>query len=319
METISTRPNPYRVDAPLKKVQSIEYDGDNPYLIRHDFTRLDASNFALLKQHENDVVRVTEQIAKGQFRSKNRSEPADANLYKALITGGGWRSALWEPCRDEESIPAAARSIYTFDEEANVWKPGWFELTREEMVGFTQERQSHAIDNMTRCAGEYIATSSSDLGFMFEKSGLMRVLLLVGERDSPAYKLLFDFRRPDDKRRTKFREGFAFGIEHKPQPGKKNDYGRTETKIEIEAAVSFFDEYFAAPVDDPEHSLIVFEKPAASAELEASPAHQVFDVRPYQEDDRATFLSLFDPNYKMEAAAAVVGAFSKTDRELPKR
>jgi len=304
------------VDAPVQKVQTLEYDADIPYIFRHDFTRLDESNFPLLLQHENDTMRVTEQIAKGQFRSKNRSLPADGNLYKALITGGGWRPAELggvriEEFRDEESIPDTVREIYSLDEISNVWKPGWFPLPKEQMIEFVVERQSNAIANLLRGNGEYIATASAGIAFMFEKSGEMRIRLNVGDPDEPAYKLLMSMRRPDSKRRTRFREDFAFGIDHQPKPGKKSDFGKTEIKVDIEQGVSIFKEHFIRPLDDPEHSLVVFGE-----ELNAD---QPSGVRPYVEADKDSFLSLFSPNYMVEISAALVAAFSKTDRESPKR
>lgn len=302
---------PYRVDAPVHKVQTVEYDGDLAYLFRHDFTRLDTSNYRLLLQHENDTLRVTEQIAKGQFRSKNRSLPADGNLYKAIITGGGWRPAEFEEVRDKELIPDAAQDIYTLDEETGVYKPGWYSLDKATMSEFVVERQSHAIFNLLRSNGEYIAAKTGGISFMFEKAGEMRVCLNIGDPDEPAYKLLFAMRRPDSKRRTRFREDFAFGVDHQADPKNKKDLGKTEIRVDIEQGVSIFKEYFIHPIDDPEYNSIVFGNELSSD----SPS----GVRPYTEEDMDLFLSLFSPSHMVEASAALVSSFSKTDRESRKR
>lgn len=304
------RPRSYRVDAPVHKVQTLEIDGEIRYLFRHDFTRLDSSNFSLLTQHENDTMRVTEQIAKGQFRQKNRSLPADGNLYKALIQSGGWRPADLESVRDEESIPTSAREIYTRDGEKGVWEPGWFELTKEQMSEFVVERQSNAIARMLQANAEYVGAKPGDISFMFEKSGVMRIRLNIGDPEEPAYKLLLEMRRPDSKRRTRFREDFVYNVDHQGKPGKKNDFGKTETRIDLEQGYSIFKEFFARPIDDSEHSLIVFGE-----ELNA-PA---VAVRPYTEEDKDNILSMLSPNYMVEVAAAMTAAFSKTDRESSKR
>lgn len=309
MQIETTRPAPYRVDAPIHSVETIAVDGDVPYRLRHDFTRLDASNFQLLTQHANDTVSVSEQIARGQFRTKNRSIPADANLYKALITGAGWRVATWEPVRDEALIPADAKSIYAVNGNG-LWNPGWFEVTKEDAASFAAERQSQAVERLSRCNGEYVPAQGLSIAFMFDKAGMMRIRLSIGDKDNPAYKLLFDMRRPDSKRRIRFTEDLWVAVEHTPQPGKKNDLGKTVSKLDIEQGVSLFDEYFAAPVDDPDHSQIVFGE-----ELNVESPES---VRPYQEDDRASFLAMLNPNYKVEVAAAMIQAFSKTDRELQK-
>src|SRR6267143_1950487 len=191
------RPSSYRVDAPIHKVQTVEYDGEIGYIFRHDLTRLDASNFPLLLQHENDTTRVTEQVAKGQFRSKTRSLPADANLYKALVTGGGWRPEKLESVRDEESIPMGLRELYSHNETKALWEPGWYELTKEQMAEFVIERQSHAVANLLRGSADYVASTSGGISFMFEKAGTMRVRLNIGDPEEPAYKILMELRRPE--------------------------------------------------------------------------------------------------------------------------
>ncbi len=305
MEEQKGRPASYRVDAPLRKVQSVEVDGENRYLFRHDFTRLDSSNFQLLKQHENDTMRESVQVAKGQFRRKTRSIPADSNLYKAIIQGGGWRPAGLEPVRDKDSIPSGAISLYSLNETTSMWEPGWADLNKEQMSNFVGERQSNAIQNLFDCVGEYVS-SGMGIEFMYEKSGIMKVRLSIPDTEEPAYRLLMEMRRPESKRRLRFKEDFAYNVDHQPKPGKKDDLGKTETRIDIEQGVDIFREFFSAPIDDPEHSLIVFGE---ELNFEKCP------VRPYTEEDKELFLTTFDPNYMVEIAAAMVGSFSKTDRE----
>ncbi len=46
------RPRPYRVDAPVHKVQTNEMDGDLSYIFRHDFAAMNAGNLEALLQRE---------------------------------------------------------------------------------------------------------------------------------------------------------------------------------------------------------------------------------------------------------------------------
>lgn len=315
------RPKPYRVDAPINKVQTIEIDGDIRYLFRHDFAALNSSNLEALLQREKDTVRVKEKMTKGRTRDRFDEFKADSQFYKVLIQSGGWRPFEMPPFDDEKFIPAEHRALYS-QNGSNVWEPGWYELTREQMGGFVPERMKNAVDNFLQCKGEYVATSTG-IAFMYEAGGLMRVRLNIGDPDDPAYKLLLDLRRPDSQRRSNFRQEFAYSIEET-----KGEGGKIETRINLEQGIKIFDEFFATCVDDPNHSLVVFEdrrsreerglppRPisAVPSAVEEEPEEE-FAVRPYEDSMRGQFITQFNPMFKVEVAAAMVTSFSKTDRE----
>lgn len=319
--------NPYRIDAKLHAVQTVEYDGENGYLFRHDFLRLDASNFQLLLQHENDTVRRTERLAKGKQRSRFDKSAADKNLYIALVQSGGWRPADLVPYKDGDLIPHEFRGLYQFNEETQQYEPGWNELTREQMLEFTPERMSAAVDNYLQCKGEYLG-GGSGIDFMFEKGGLMRIRLNIGDPDDPSYKVLLDTRRPESVRRNKFRRDFVYSVEHT-----KGENAPVEVVMDLQQGVSIFDEHFASVVNDPQHSQVMFngtahgkvEAAIAAGEIPEQPPSIVDNTNgepnltPYHDALRNDFLALLNPMFKVEIAAAMMQAFTHTDRELPTR
>lgn len=295
----------YRVDAPLVRVQTKEYDGSAGYIFRHDFTRLDSSNFHLLAQHQNDTVQVIMKLAKGAQRSKSRSAGADANLYKALITGGGYRPVSCQVVKDEQLIPDSARDIYQFDEEKKEWVPGWYELPKEQMATFTHEKMSKAIENLLKCRGEYLP--GTGIEFMFEKAGVMKIRLDIGDFDEPAYRIAAEFRRPESKRRTRFKEDFAYAVERPGVPGSKDNLGTIEISTDYAQAVSVFDEHFSTIVPGEDFNEVLLTKPHTNGgppELES-----------YSDARKDDFLSMFNPMYKVEMAATMIQAFVGADRE----
>lgn len=322
--TQATRPRPYRVDAPIHKIQTLDEDGDDKYLFRHDFTRLDGNNVGLLLKREKDTKRITEKMTKGRTRAKLRSADADKEFYSALITGGGWRPYGLDPKNDEKLIQPSMHEFYSLNQETSLWEPGWKEMSREEMLILTSEKMSEAIERWLLCRGKKL--SSGGIDFMFEKGGIMKISLLLGDSDDPAYKLLFELRRPDSKRRTRFKEDFAYAIDH----SKGGELGKIETVIDLQQGISFFDEYFATcPNGDPAYSQIVFEDKREFSEggREPQPVSAVppesgdqqdaeLAVRPYSDDLREDLVTHLNPNFKVELAAAAIQSFSKTDQEL---
>lgn len=316
------RPRPYLVDAPVHKTQTVEMDGDIKYIFRHDFAALNAGNIEALLQREKDTTRVKEKLAKGKTRDRYDEHKADSQFYKVLIQSGGWRPASLMPYESDEFIPGEHRGLYAKNELTNIWEPGWYELTREDMGRFLVERQKNAVDNFLQCKGEYVPTATG-IAFMYEAGGLMRVRLLVGDPEAPGYKLLFDLRRPDSTRRSNFRQEFAYIIDDTKAEG-----GKSETKINLEQGIKIFDEFFATCIDDDAHSQVVFtdkrtreerglEPVAVSAvpPAEGEVEEEEFVVRPYEDALRSQFLAQFNPMYKVEVAAAMITSFSKTDRE----
>lgn len=301
--TEAQRPNPYKIDQKVHKVQSIELDGKERYLIRHDFTRLDSSNIILLTKREKAISRTIEHMGKGRSRRRSNADEAQRSFYCDTILGGGWRPADLIPHRDKEAIEPAHLPLYKEDAETGIWEPGWFELTQDQMKQFTVERMSNAIENYLRCKGTYIGTGNID--FMYEKGGQMLISLAIGDFDEPAYKVLFEMRRPESKRRHKFREDFAYQIDET-----KGDMGKTTIKTDITLGVSVFDEHFLGVKDDPAHSLVVFSKPSALEHPE-----EETEVIPYSDEKKPEVISLLNPSFKVEVSAAMIIAFSQTDQE----
>lgn len=317
-ETLITGPRPYRIDNLIHKVETLDTNGDDKYLFRHDFKRLDATNVSLLLEREKNTKRVTEKMTKGRTRNKVNQDDADKTFYSALVTGGGWMPHGLVSYQDKGLIPPSMAKFYTVDGEG-VWQPTWVELDKETMMGLTPEKMGEAIDSWLQCKGKGV--SSGTIDFMFEKGGLMRIGLGIGDFDNPAYKLLLEVRRPDSKRRTRFKEDFAYAVDH----SKGGELGKVETIIDLRQGISFFDEYFATIVDDPAYSQVLFEdkraisegrdpKPISAVPVENEPEPEI-QVRPYSDDLRTEFITLFNPSFKVEVAAAAIQVFSKTDQE----
>lgn len=313
------RPKPYQIDRLIHRVQTLDMDGDSKFLFRHDFARLDSSNVGILLDREKATKRITEKLGKGRTRARLRNDDADQAFYRALITGGGWRPFDLPEVQDEGLIPTEHRLLYKEASADGIWRPGWMELDKETMIRFTSERMSEAIDRWLMAKGSTIATGGID--FMFEQGGIMKLALAIGDFDTPAYKLLFDFRRPENKRRTRFKDDFAFAIDHS-----KGEMGKIETVIDLKQGISFFDEYFGSCPDDEAYSQIVFEdkrdfseqgrepEPVSAVPVEGEPEKK-FSVRPYSEELRTDVIKYLNPHFKVELAAAAIQSFSKTDQE----
>jgi hypothetical protein len=320
----TNRPRPYKVDNPIHKVQTLDEDGDQKYIFRHDFARLDSSNVDLYVKREKDTVRVTEKIGKGRTRPRYHTDDADKEFYRALITGGGYRPYGLDPQRDEGLIAPSAREFYSFNDDTQLWEPGWKELGKDFFYQLTPEKMGEAIDAWFLCRGRKI--SQGTLDFMLEKGGIIPIEFLIGDPDQPAYKLRFDIRRPANKKRTQFREDFAYPVDNS-----KGDVGKVEMNIDVAQGIRFFDEYFATCPDDPKFGEILFtdyreigegenqREPRAISAVPSLDKEESLGadlpVRPYSEELRSDMLQYLLPPYKVEMAAAVVQAFSKTSQE----
>jgi hypothetical protein len=305
---VATRPQPYRVDSPVNRIQTIDADGDTKYLFRHDFLRLDASNVSILLDREKNTKRVTEKMTKGRSRFKLSAEDADKAFYCALVTGGGWRPYGLEPYTDKGLIPPSMIDFYAENVPEGRWEPTWKELDKPTMCSLTPEKMTEAIDRWLLSKGKSEAIGSID--FMFEKGGIMNISLAIGDFDSPAYKLMFQMRRPDSKRRNRFKEDFAYGVDHS-----KGELGKTEMVIDLRQGISFFDEYFSTVSDLPDYSQVIFEDKRNVAVGETEDPNRKLLFRPYTDELRSDFLALFNPHFKVEIAAATVQAFARTDQE----
>lgn len=314
------RPQPYKVDEKTYRTQTIERDGERRVRFRHDFLRLDMSNFDLLLKREKETVRYSEKMGKGRARPHYDEHKADSNFYKALVVGGGWRPAELGPVTDLELVPEQWRSLYTQlpGEKDPTFRPGWNELNRDRMLRFTPERMKNAVDAFLACKAEYVPDDGDDISFMFEEGGLMRFNLLVGDPDAPAFVVPTTMRRPESQRRTAFRTNFAYSVDHTQAEG-----GKTETVMNYSAGTTFFAEHFATIADDPQCSEVLFEQQRVSDEPRAISAvsnddvPHVPDVRiiPYNDSLRGTLIQTLNPIYQVELASAVVLQYSQTDRE----
>lgn len=310
---------PYLLGQPIHKIQTREVDGDRTVIVRHDFLALTSDNFKLLLNREEETVRYQEDIGKDRKRAHGDTQyKGDLNLYREIITGGGWRPDGLEPVADPSSVGPEVRGLYKEkDEETGLWHPDWFTFTREQALKFTAERTKNAIERYLECKGEHVSTSTG-IDFMFEQGGTIRTRLLIGDPLQPAYRLLFDLHRPESTRRGQFRDNFAYGVETR-----KGDLPRYDTIIDLRQGKNVFDEFFAEPVDDPDHDYVVFEDKRTPQEMVSDGVQppsitadeDEFRVRPYDASLKGELLRLLHPMYKVELAATMIGSFSKTDRE----
>jgi hypothetical protein len=337
------KPRPYWVDQPTTKVQTLEADGDREVVFLHTFAALNAGNQQLIIQREKDTKRVTEKMTKGRVRPRLPKE-SEANhlFYSALIQGGGFRpKSLPAAVVDKGLIPSEAVQLYKQNGDGQ-WHADFFPLTAEQMKNFSVEYMESAIEQWFKVKGESVASSNSltDISFMFEQGGVIAVRLLIGDPENPAYRLKLLFRRPEQTRRSSFRDDFAYGIEHT-----KGEVGKLETVINLGQGISFCDEHFLGISTEPDtkpdgtivhYSDVVFTDtrslderlaageaprnitavdptPAATEEAVAEPEELAF--QPYTEGLRLRFLQSFHPMYKVEAAATVISAFKRADRD----
>lgn len=317
------RPKPYKVDNLIHKVQTFDEDGDDKYIFRHDFKRLDATNVHLLAKREKDTVRVTEKMGKGRSRGRFHSEDADREFYRAFVLGGGYRPHGLDSLTDKGLISPSTEEFYSYKETTQLWEPGWKELPKDFFWQLTPEKMGEALDAWFLCKGRKIKTGNLD--FMLERGGIIPIELSIGDPDHPAYKLLFEMRRPASKRRTQFREDFAYSVDES-----KGDVGKVELNIDIMQGVRFFDEYFATCPNNEQYSEVLFtdyrdagegENQRVPRPVSAIPEESKQDtdanlpVRSYTDEMRDDMIQYLNPNYKVEVAAATIQAFSRTSQE----
>jgi hypothetical protein len=342
----TTRPRPYLVNPATAKVQTLELDGDQRKLLfDHNLSCLNSSNFQLLLEKEKATKRVTEKMTKNRLRRHEPSSKPDAELYKTLIVSGAFRPyGLTETYDEETTIPTRFRPFF----EAN--GDGKFHVRplpveRERMLGFSEERQKNALERYLECKGEVvsIARDETDISFMFDDGGIMAVRLLIGDPESPAYRLKLLFHRPESTRRTNFKDDFAYGVEYT-----KGGLGKIETIIDLRQGYSFFQEHFTGISTEPdeqadgtiiEYSEVVFRdtrsletrlaagqapRPVSAVDdgeagenavAESEDTENQVEYVSYCDALRSQFLAEFNPMYGIEAAAAVVQSFGRTERD----
>lgn len=308
---------PYVVNQQTYKVMVHESNGDNRYVVMHEFKRLDAGNSDLLVKKEKATIRVRQNVGRGRAKARFDETKADAALYKELIVAGGWRPADLEPVKNEDLISEENRSLYTFNEDTGEWVPGWNEISRSKCLEITPEKMKFAIDTYLECRAEVLSVGSG-IDFMFEQGGTMRVSLKIGDPDSPSYTLLLEIRRPESGRRNSFKDSFVSSIEDT-----RGEMAKIETTINLRSGIAFFQEHLATVLEEDEFNPVVFRDDrtvaATVADGDTPTAHSAVEdlpaLTPYTDQKRGDFLKLMNPMFQVEVAAAVVAHFNKTDRE----
>jgi hypothetical protein len=210
------------------------------------------------------------------------------------------------------------------------------------MCEFDVERMESAIERWFLCKGEIVASGRGfkDVSFIFDKGGVITVRLMIGDPEAPAYRLKLLFRRPEQQRRSGFRDEFAYNVDHT-----KGEQGKIETVINLKQGVGFTDEHFLGISTEPDtkldgtivyYSEVVFsdtrsveervaagEAPRPVSAVEADETigggtqEQPEDVSfiPYTEALRSRFLQSFHPMYKVEAAATAISSFKSISRD----
>lgn len=283
-EQPKTKPRSYRIDAPTHKVQVIETPPSGVQvqkLVTYEFARLDRSNFILLKNREKETVRQSEQIRKDKERPKFSEAKANKTFFRETIKGA--------TAQDYGVDDAPVRAI-----------------PYERLRILTQEKLDRVVEKYLDCKSTVLRENlgdSDDLAFMFEGDGTMDIELNIGDEDDPAYSLLFRYTRPPSHRRTSLRESFAH-----QEVKRDGDLQLKETVLDLEAGVNFSDEFILEPLDDAEHSTIVFTVSEENKE-----------TRPATVKDIEQIKLLMPPHHKVEIAAGIRRYFEKGESDSSKR
>jgi hypothetical protein len=166
------------------------------------------------------------------------------------------------------------------------------ELTREQMLALEIETKQRAVRRMFKC--KFVVTSSAQgdtgYGFLFAKDGVMTGTLYLPDKENPVYVVPMEFRRPEKSQRTEFKMGL-----YQQEDLRKGDLPKTKTMCHPEYGQRFFDNHFlrALRVDmgNPDESI------------------------PFTDNERANFLKLFSPMYKVEISAALVSSFDNDEQD----
>jgi hypothetical protein len=267
---------PYPVNKPSFKVMDRFQDGDTKYSLICEFKRLDSDNFRILLKKEEATERITETMTKNRSRDRLSVDEAHSEFFNSLALQGILES------NEDDAKPEI--------------------LSYQQMTEIVVERKIALNVKYLDCKAivkQIVGAGKHD--FLFEKPGHMVVEFMIGDPEAPDFRLLLKFRRPGQNRRSKFREGFAYGI-----TDRAGDLPVVKTIIDLSTGVHFMDEYFETVIVDPNYSKVVFLKDDGTLD------HEYVEGN---DDDRKLFLKYFNPHFKVEQSGAMVATFSKSGRE----
>lgn len=267
---------PYPVNKPSFKVMDRFEDGDIKYSLTSEFRRLDSENFRILLKKEESTVRVTETMTKNRSRERLNVDEAHSEFFDDLVLQGILES------NEDGATPET--------------------LSYKEMTELVVERKIALNVKYLDCKAvvkQIVGAGKHD--FLFEKPGHMIVEFKIGDPEAPDFRLLFKCKRPGSNRRSKFREGFAYGI-----TDRAGDLPVVKTIIDLATGVHFMDEYFDTIISDPNYSKVVFLKEDGTLD------HEYVEG---SDEDRKLFLKYFNPHFKVESSGSMVSTFNKSSRE----
>lgn len=279
-EVVKRKPRPFRIDAPTSKVQMLETPPtgvQSKIEVTYEFVRLDRSNFKLLKDREKETVRQSDQIRRDTERPKYSEDKANKEFFRGSIKG-----ATAKPYGDERAEPRV--------------------IPIERLRVLTQEKINRVVNKLLECKARVVKENlgdSDELAFLFEGEGTMDVELVIGDEQAPAYSLLIRYDRPPAHRRSSLREAFAH-----QEVKRDGDLQLKHTVIDLEAGISFHDEFIKEPLDDEEHSTIVFTVDETTRE-----------TRPATIEDIEEIKALLNPSFKVEISAAIRRHFEKGESD----
>lgn len=271
------RPKPYPVNKKSFKVQTSFTQDDEKYVVTVDYRRLDATNFHILANKENETKRITETMTKNRSRDKLHVDEAQNNFFNAAALSG------WVKQGDGEE------EVLSYEEIK--------EINIEDKIALNVKfLDCKATVKKIEGVGKH--------AFLFDRDGSMVIEFLIGDPENPTWKFMAKCKRPRQSRRSKFRDDFSYAI-----TSRGGDLPITEQHIDIGTGVRFFDEYFDTIISDPNYSSVVF--------LKEEDGKEVLDHEYVEGDDndRGLFIKNFNPHFKVEFAGAVIATFNKSGRD----
>lgn len=267
---------PYPINRKTFKVMDRFEDGDTKYTLTSEFKRLDSDNFRILLRKEEATERITETMTKNRSRDRLSVDEAHSAFFNDLVIQGILQS------NEDGAEPE--------------------NLNYQEMTALVVERKIALNVKYLDCKAvvkQIVGAGKHD--FLFEKPGHMVIEFKIGDPEAPDFRLLLKVRRPGQNRRSKFREGFAYGI-----TDRAGDLPVVKTIIDLSTGVRFLDEYFDTVVNDPNYSKVVFLNEDGTLD------HEYVEGN---DDDRKLFLKYFNPQFKVEMSGSMVATFNKSSRE----
>lgn len=270
-------PKAYPVNRKSYKVQDTFTEDDDKYVVTVEYKRLDATNYSVLLEKETATKRITETMTKNRSRDRLSVDEAQDGFFNALAIGG------WLKVNEEEEETLSYHEVV--------------ELNIEQKIGLN-------IKFLDCKAKVKKVVGAGKHAFLFERDGQMIVEFLIGDPESPVWKLLMRCKRPRQSRRSKFRDDFSYAITNRG-----GDLPITETHIDIGTGIRFFDEYFETIINDTNYSTVAF--------LKEENGKEVLDHTYVEGDDndRKQLLQFINPHFKVEVSGAIIATFNKSGRD----